>query len=130
MFSFVDDFGNYFSQVPVAPEDWWKTVVAAYSRPHLDPHIPPHLKFVAEYRLGFGITVNSNICQRLANFAIHTFIHQFRLSEQRYEHLELQCVQQWLRSRRELAVTTHRYEDTLFRAHIYTDDSLLPLGCS
>jgi len=33
--TFVDDFSNYFSQVPVAPEDYWKTVVAGFSLPHL-----------------------------------------------------------------------------------------------
>ena len=31
VFVMVDDFRNYFSQVPVASEDLWKTVVAGYS---------------------------------------------------------------------------------------------------
>jgi len=76
-FVFVDDFRNYFSQIPVAPEDYWKTVVAAYSHPHLAPNLPLHLMFVAEYRyryrLGFGITRNSN-----TNFILHTVITEFR----------------------------------------------------
>ena len=33
-------------------------------------------------------------------------------------------MQDWLTHRRRLAATTHRYEDTLFRAHIYTDDPI------
>jgi hypothetical protein len=44
VFSFVDDFRNYFSQVPVAPEDWWKTVLATYSHPHLDAAAPAAIK--------------------------------------------------------------------------------------
>lgn len=54
--TFVDDFRNYFSQVPVTAEELWKTVVASFSHPHLDPAGPPRLLFVAEYRLGFGIS--------------------------------------------------------------------------
>ena len=81
IFTFVDDFSNYFSQVPVAPEDYWKTVVAGFSLPHLEPLGAPRIQFVAEYRLGFGISINSNICQRLANFIVHVFLTEFRAQE-------------------------------------------------
>ena len=120
----VDDFRNYFSQVPVASEDLWKTVVAGYSTPHLADHLNPRIQFVAEYRLGFGIMINSNICQRLATFILHTFVTEFRLAELAHEASEPECVQQWLRHRRALSATTGRAEDTLFRAHIYTDDPI------
>ena len=73
IYTFEDDFRNYFSQVAVAPEDWWKTV-AGHTRPHLDPEASPRFTFVSEYRLGFGIALNSNVCQRLANFIIWTLI--------------------------------------------------------
>ena len=79
---------------------------------------------MAEYRLGFGIMINSNICQRLATFILHTFVTEFRLAELAHEASEPECVQQWLRHRRALSATTGRAEDTLFRAHIYTDDPI------
>jgi hypothetical protein len=124
IFTFVDDFSNYFSQVPVAPEDYWKTVVAGFSLPHLEPLGAPRIQFVAEYRLGFGISINSNICQRLANFIIHAFLSEFRQSEEAYLAREPLCVRQWIAQRRRLAADTGRFEDTLFRVHIYTDDPI------
>lgn len=124
VFVFVDDFRNYFSQVPVAPEDWWKSVVATYSHPHLDTTAPAAIKLVAEYRLGFGITINSNECQRLANFTIHTFITEFHSAEQAFGRSEPLCVQQWLSHQKLLAASTGRLEDTLFRVHIYTVDPI------
>ena len=103
VYVFVDDFRNYFSQVPVAPEDWWKTVVATYSHPHLDATASAAIKFVAEYRLGFGITINSYVCQRLANFIIHTFLQEFHAAEAVSLLSEPPCVQQWLLHRKRLA---------------------------
>ena len=58
IFSFVDDFRSYFSQVPVATEDLWTTVVGGFSTPYLDELGDPRIQYVAEYRLGFGITTN------------------------------------------------------------------------
>ena len=124
IFTFVDDFKSYFSQVPLASEDLWKSVVAGFSTPYLNENIAPAIQFIAEYRLGFGITVNSNVCQRLATFIIHTFIVEFRRYDARYNVREPACVQEWLNHRRQLAQRTGRYEDTLFRAHIYTDDPI------
>ena len=110
--------------MPVAPEDLWKTIVAGYSTPHLAPSRSPCLQFVAEYRLGFGITINSNVCQRLANFIMHTFVSEFRALDLPSHAHEPPCVQHWLERRRVLAATTGRLEDTLFRGHIYTDDPI------
>ena len=124
IYTFVDDFRNYFSQVPIAAEELWKTVVAAFSRPHLDPVGPERLLFVAEYRLGFGISVNSNVCQRLSNFILHQFLTEFRELDRAYEVLEPPCVHSWLAHRRALMQTTGRHEDMLLRAHIYTDDPI------
>ena len=124
VFTFVDDFSNYFSQVPVAPEDYWKTVVAGFSLPHLEPLGEPRIQFVAEYRLGFGIAINSNICQRLANFIVHVFLSEFRQAEEQYLANEPLCVRQWVARRRSLSQQTGRFEDTLFRVHIYTDDPI------
>jgi hypothetical protein len=121
----VDDFRNYFSQLPVAAEDLWKSVVAGFSTPHLAEHlIPPRLQFVAEYRLGFGITTNSNVAQRLSTFILHLFLEEFRHSEKAYLASEPACVQSWVRRRQALARLTGRREDTLFKAHIYTDDPI------
>lgn len=124
VFAFVDDFRSYFSQVPVATEDLWKTVVAGFSTPYLDESIDPQIQFIAEYRLGFGITINSNICQRLANFIIHLFTQEFRTEDEQYHHQEPECVKEWLHHRRGLGQVTGRAEDTLFRTHIYTDDPI------
>lgn len=71
--------------------------------------------FVAEYRLGFGITINSNVCQRLATFILHYFAVTFQEQEKHYAR-ETGCVQQWLRDRRGVARQTGRIEDALFRA--------------
>ena len=98
--------------------------MASYSTPHLAEHLPPCIQFVAEYRLGFGISINSNICQRLANFIIHTFTTEFLAAEESFHTSEPQCVQQWLAHRRRLSSTTGRAEAALFRAHIYTDDPI------
>ena len=125
IYVFVDDFRNYFSQLPVAAEDLWKSVVAGLSTPHLADHLtPPTLQFVAEYRLGFGITTNSNVAQRLSTFILHLFLEEFRQQEKAYLDSEPQCVQAWVRRRQALARLTGRREDTLFRAHIYTDDPI------
>ena len=124
IYTFVDDFRNYFSQVPIASEDLWQAVVATYSHPHLLPVGAPRLLFVSELRLGFGISLNSNVCQRLSNFIIHQFLTEFRSLDRAYDHLEPPCVQEWLAHRRALALSTGRYEDMLLRAHIYTDDPL------
>ena len=124
VFVFVDDFRSYFTQVPVAAEDIWKSVVAGYSTPHLAEHLDAKIQFVAEYRLGFGISINSNICQRLANFLIHTFMVRFRILEEAYDAKEPRCVREWLEHRDRLSLKTGRIEDTLFRVHIYTDDPI------
>ena len=42
--------------------------------------------------------------------------------DQAFHAQEPRCVQDWLRRRRQLGRSTGRLEDTLFRAHIYTDD--------
>lgn len=110
--------------MPLAAEDLWQSVVATYSHPHLDPSCPPRLLFLAEYRLGFGISLYSNICQRLANFVIHQFLKEFRGLDQAYESLEPPCVQSCLEQRRTFALSTGRFDDMLLRAHIYTDDPL------
>jgi len=124
IFVFVDDFRSYFSQVPVATEDMWKSVVAGFSSPHLADGPEPRIQFVAEYRLGFGIAINSNVCQRLATFIIHYFVTELRQQEEASYANEPACVQRWLQHRRKVAAQTGRAEDTLFRAHIYTDDPL------
>ena len=76
---------------------------------------------MAEYRLGFGISINSNICQRLANFIIHTFATEFAAADEAFHSSEPACVQQWLAHRRNLTTTTGRAEATLFlpRAHLH-----------
>ena len=123
IFVFVDDFHN-FSQLPIASEELWKSIVAGFSTQHLADSSPPRIQFVAEYRLGFGIAINSNVCQRLANFILHVFMQQFRHEESLLQPEEAPCVQNWLRTRRKLGETTGRWEDTLFCAHIYTDDPI------
>jgi hypothetical protein len=82
------------------------------------------LQFVAEYRLGFGITTNSNVAQRLSTFLLHLFSEEFRHQEKAHLDSEPPCVQAWVRRRQTLARLTGRREDTLFRAHIYTDDPI------
>ena len=93
----------------MASKDLWKSVVAGFSTPHLADTPPPRIQFVAEYRLGFGLAINSNVAQRLSNLIIHVFLQEFHHLDRAYYATAPVCVQHWLQHRERLSSTTGRW---------------------
>jgi len=80
--------------------------------------------FVAEYTLGFGITMASNIAQRFANGLIDIFLRAFDEADAPFldADADTPARRAWLEKRRALSLRTGRNEARLVSALMYTDD--------
>ena len=74
IFDGTDDAKDYFNQVHVAPHDRWLTGVHWTDLSGDGSH--PLGSFVEEKVLGFGITSNSNIAQRISHGFMHMLHHR------------------------------------------------------
>ena len=77
VYGFVTDLKDFFSQFCLAPEEMWKSVrhtakAQGLSENDLDPDGNIGI-FVTEYRLGFGVSCSSKVCQRFATALVQVF---------------------------------------------------------
>jgi len=73
LYVFGDDAKDYFNQLAMASEEWWKFGVVFL---HADDLAAPRsasdrLFFVSERRIGFGASPSSNIAQRFSEALLH-----------------------------------------------------------
>jgi len=122
LFMATDDFADYFNQFPTSPSEYWKSTLLWLPLRGVQH---PELGFsaVAEYRLGFGCSASSSICQRLTDFLLFVFRRRFDAEEESLFILETDAKRlRWLQRRRVLSQRTGRNECRLYSAHGYTDD--------
>jgi hypothetical protein len=83
VFIMADDFKNFFNQLKLAPEEFWKCgmVLADLAGP----------VYASEYIMTFGLRPVSNIAQRFADAILWIFRKRMiAVEEQFWEDLELQ----------------------------------------
>eukprot|EP00965_Chrysotila_dentata_P150605 4975404-Pleurochrysis_carterae.AAC.1 len=79
LYIFGDDAADYFNQLAMAPEEWWKLNIVFIHEEELLSAPLQHtdgvnaLFFVSERRLGFGTHPASNIAQRFSDAILHMF---------------------------------------------------------
>ena len=143
LLGFVDDFARFFNQIPLHPSEYWLVNhLWSASRP---PRAPSDLGFVAEKRLGFGLTISSNVGQRFAELVVADFTRRMEAAEAPFWDAVLDphsgvchgygaldapsrsstgwtdaC--RWIARRRTLARRTGNIELRAYTAHVYTDD--------
>ena len=125
----TDDFADHFNQLGIHPSEYWKIVVLwvfldANGR---STRWPDFEAFIAEYRLGFGLSLSSGIAQRFSEAIVAVFRNRLDEIEEPImnEVLASQPTSEkaeWIRHRRELSVVTGKKEDRLYAIKIYTDD--------
>ena len=151
VFGFTDDVADYFNQIPVSPAEKWKNCALwafgsqAETTGLLRSTELRSLAVVVEHRLGFGLTLSSNVGQRFADAILWYFEKEFDREEDarfarildpvtnvctavdqvderaRRNGLTPACC--WIRQRRLLSASTGTNQLRLYTAHMYTDDA-------
>ena len=127
VYGFVTDWKDFFSQFCLAPEEMWKSVrhtakAQGLSENDLDPDGNIGI-FVTEYRLGFGVSSSSNVCQRFATALVQVFRKLFDEEEKKVLAAVTNAEQlKYLTARRALGP----HQDRLYEISCYTDD---PFAC-
>jgi hypothetical protein len=111
VFAAADDFKNFFNQLMLAPEEYWKCCMVLTES--------LHAVFATEYIMTFGLRPASNIAQRFADSILHLF--RIRMDAEDAPHLallrkEYPGFDAWCKRR--------RGQIRLYAAFIYTDDPL------
>lgn len=135
IYVFGDDAKDYFNQLAIAPEDWWKlgviflhsqTAPTAFDLPR-----PPEARvfFVSERRLGFGAKLSSNIAQRFSESLLYLLRQDMDAAEAAAPFDDRPTMRTWreLRSRLTRLVDDQlagSYEQRLYAVHMYTDDPI------
>lgn len=125
MYGFVTDWKDFFSQVCLAPEEMWKSVrhtakAQGLSENDLDPDGNIGI-FVTEYRLGFGVSSSSNVCQRFATALVKVFRKLFDKAEKKVLAEVTDAEQlKYLAARRTLGP----HQDRLYEISCYMDDPM------
>jgi len=122
VFAMADDFKNFFNQLKLAPEDYWKCgmVLSDLAGP----------VYAAEYIMTFGLRPASNIAQRFADAILWVFRRRMIQAEIPFLEAEEMANTELARWRRDRACLESTVDQTqLFAAFIYTDDpALLVVG--
>ena len=142
----TDDFADYFNQIPLAPSEYW-TACFAWSFSALGPRDPlvgfgVPITVVAEKRLGFGVSLSSNVAQRFSEAIVAVFrqrfdAEEFKLFARTLDPSTGDCVPynlrdsltrdpstgwtgvcRWIDNRRRLSVATGRNELRRYSVHI------------
>lgn len=81
----TDDFADYFNQIPLSLSEYWTACfVWSSSLPELSVNLNEFgvpLTVVSERRLGFGVSVSSNIAQRFSEAIVAVFRSRFDVEE-------------------------------------------------
>ena len=75
----MDDFARFFNQIPLHPSEYW--LVYHLWPPARPPRASSDLGFVAEKRLGFGLTISSNVGQRFAELVVADFTRRMEATK-------------------------------------------------
>ena len=115
LYTAADDFRNFFNQLKLAPEEFWKCGMVLAKE--------GQAKFVSEYIMTFGLRPASNIAQRFADAILD--IWRRNMQETDTQHLKRHMQQSpqfaaWVESRGGPSSAASQ----LFASFIYTDDPI------
>ena len=127
LYVFGDDAKDYFNQLAIASEDWWKLgIVFLHTDEMSNPRpVGERLFFVSERRLGFGASPSSNIAQRFSEAILSMMREDMDLAEQQAPPDERPKAVAWREIRRRIrSVHVHDVQSRLYVVHMYTDDPI------
>ena len=115
VYTAADDFKNFFNQLRLAPEEFWKCgmIISELGKP----------VYAAEYIMTFGIRPASNIAQRFADAILAIWKRRMQTLEEPFTIALMKAnpiFASWVHSRGGVAAATA----ALFAAFIYTDDPI------
>ena len=134
LYVFGDDAKDYFNQLAMASEEWWKFGVVFL---HADDLAAPRsanerLFFVSERRIGFGASPSSNIAQRFSEALLHLLREDMDAAEASMAPDMRPSAERWRAARSAIRMTGKRDSDIerraqqrLYFAHMYTDDPIM-----
>ena len=134
LYVFGDDAKDYFNQLAMASEEWWKFGVVFL---HADDLTAPRsasdrLFFVSERRIGFGASPSSNIAQRFSEALLHLLREDMDAAEASVAPDVRPSAERWRAARSAIRMTGKRDSDVerraqqrLYFAHMYTDDPIM-----
>ena len=129
LYVFGDDAKDYFNQLAIASEDWWKLGVVFLHTEDIEAPRSAHerLFFVSERRLGFGARPSSNIAQRFSEALLH-FLRQDMDAAEAGVPIDLRpSAAHWRAARasiRRQEPAEQRAQSRLYIVHMYTDDPI------
>ena len=126
-----DDAKDYFNQLAIAPEDWFKLgVVFLHADDELSrPGTNDRIFFVSERRLGFGARMSSNIAQRFSESILYMLREDMDAAEAEQARDMRPSAKHWRAVRRRLCgLPADGLKqcacERLYAAHMYTDDPI------
>ena len=157
-----DDAADYFNQIPLAPSEYWVSCLfwAFWAKDESDVGwtnglyglskntlLDSPISVVSEHRLGFGVSLSSNIGQRFAEAILAIFRRRFDEEESALfetildsstglctpysvrDSISLQDdgwtdVCRWIHERRRISIISGRNELRRYTVHMYTDDPI------
>ena len=130
LYIFGDDAKDYFNQLAIASEDWWKFGVVFI---HADEITAPRsagerLFFVSERRLGFGARPSSNIAQRFSEALLHLLREDMDAAEGMLPVDARPSAERWRAARaaiRRREPVERLAQERLYVVHMYTDDPIM-----
>ena len=132
IYVFGDDAKDYFNQLAIASEDWWKLGVVFIHADDVAAPRPAHerLFFVSERRLGFGARPSSNIAQRFSEALLHFLREDMDAAEADVPFDVRPSAASWraarasIRRLEEFEPAEQRAQLRLYIVHMYTDDPI------
>jgi hypothetical protein len=130
LYIFGDDAKDYFNQLAIASEDWWKFgVVFIHANEITAPRSAgERLFFVSERRLGFGARPSSNIAQRFSEALLHLLREDMDAAEGMLPVDARPSAERWRAARsaiRRARTDEQRAQLRLYVVHMYTDDPIM-----
>ena len=130
VYIFGDDAKDYFNQLAIASEDWWKMGVVFI---HADDIAAPRsagerIFFVSERRLGFGARPSSNIAQRFSEALLHLLREDMDAAEATVPDDPRPSAERWRAARATIRRDTpgeRHAQLRLYFVHMYTDDPVM-----
>ena len=126
IYVFGDDAKDYFNQLAIASEDWWKLGVV-FLAPEAPGDLPApgrnRIFFVSERRLGFGAKLSSNAAQRFSE-ALLFLLREDMDALEAQQPLDMRpSAQQWREARSKISSRLSD-QSRLYFVHMYTDDPI------
>jgi hypothetical protein len=130
IYIFGDDAKDYFNQLAMASEEWWKLgVVFIHADDIAAPRAPQErIFFVSERRLGFGARPSSNIAQRFSEALLYLLRQDMDAAEDKAPLDARPSAVRWYEARASIQRETlaeKRAQSRLYFVHMYTDDPIM-----